>query len=235
MRIGSTVLLKEQLCVQSYKWKTMRPLGNLQGVINSLEEYQCDEVSIIRPVRKNDSFKDFKQDIQILKSLKTMTPISFGGGIRSVDHLKLLSDLPIERLVISSAFLEKNMDLIILARDLFGPQAIKCLLPVNHQNDEVSIYHSSAGKFIPLSTIDTKFIDEFANEIVLFDTLHEGCSDQFDWSILSKIPFASQKLIISGGIGKQTFINARDKNIASVLIDNKVLHKEYLIRGYKNA
>lgn len=235
MRIGSIVLLKDQLCLQSYGWKTMRPLGMLQGVLNSLEEYQCDEVSIIRPVRKNDSLKSFHQDIQMIKALKTMTPISFGGGIRSAEHLKLLRDLPIERIVISSAFLEKNIELITLARDLFGPQAIKCLLPVCHQNGEVSVYHSSAGRYIPLSTIDTQFVDEFANEIVLFDTFHEGCSDQFDWSILSKVPFAPQKLIISGGVGKQTQIDARNKNIASVLIDNKVLHQEYSILGSKNA
>ena len=44
MRIGSTVLLIDRLCVQSYGWSRLRPLGVLQGVIDSLEEYHCDEV-----------------------------------------------------------------------------------------------------------------------------------------------------------------------------------------------
>ncbi len=235
MRIGSMVLLKEQLCVQSYGWDTIRPLGTLQGVLDSLEEYQCDEVAIIRPVRKNDTLKSFQQDIHVIKTLRTMTPISFGGGIRSVDHLNLLKGLPIERIVFSSAFLEKKRELITLSKDLFGHQAIKCLLPVCNQKGEVHIYHSSVGGYIPLSTIDTQFIDELANEIILFDTKHEGCSDQFDWSILQGVPFAPDKLIISGGVGKKTTRIAQQENIASVLIDNKVLHQEYSILGYKYA
>lgn len=235
MRIGSTILLKEQLCVQSYGWNTIRPLGTLQGVLDSLEEYQCDEVAIIRPVRKNDTLNSFQEDIQVIKALKTMTPISFGGGIRSLEHLKLLQGLPIERIVFSSAFFEKKRELITVAIDLFGHQAIKCLLPVCYQQGEVHVYHSSIGSYIPLSTIDTQFIDELANEIVLFDTQHEGCNDQFDWSILPEVPFALDKLIISGGVGKKTQLIARQKNIASVLIDNKVLHQEYSILGYKYA
>ena len=235
MRIGSTVLLKDQLCVQSYEWNTIRPLGALQGVLDSLEEYQCDEVAIIRPVRQNDTLKSFQRDIQVIKALKTMTPISFGGGIRSLEHISLLKGLPIERIIFSSAFLEKQTELITLAKDLFGHQAIKCLLPVSVQKGEVHVYHSSAGRYIPLSTVDTQFIDELANEIVLFDTDHEGCSDQFDWSIIEEVPFAAEKLILCGGVGKKTPCIARQNNIASVLIDNKVLHQEYSILEYKNA
>ena len=106
MRVGSMVLLSEQHCVQSYEWGLMRPLGNFQSVLDSLEEYCCDEVAIIRPVRSNDSFKNFQRDIETLQKLKTMTPISFGGGIRTKEHLNILQGLPIERLVFSSMFLD---------------------------------------------------------------------------------------------------------------------------------
>lgn len=235
MRVGSTVLLNDQLCVQSYEWGTIRPLGSLQGVLDSLEEYHCDEVAIIRPVRQNDSLKSFQQDIQAIKALKTMTPISFGGGIRSSEYLSLLKGLPIERIIFSSAFLEKQTELITLAKDLFGHQAIICLLPMSFQQGEVCVYHSSAQRYIPLSEVDTQFIDGLSNEIVLFDTCHEGCRNQFDWSLIEEAPFTADKLIISGGVGKKTLSIARKKNIASVLIDNKVLHQEYSIMEYKNA
>ncbi|MEP2541176.1 MAG: HisA/HisF-related TIM barrel protein, partial [Kangiellaceae bacterium] len=195
MRVGSTVLLKEQLCVQSYGWNMMRPLGSLQGVLDSLEEYQCDEVAIIRPVRKNDTLSLFGQDLQILRKIKTMTPISFGGGIRTIEQLKLLKGLPIERVIFSSAFLEKKNELVTLAKDLFGHQAIKCLLPIGYHDGTVCVYHSSEEKYLPLSSVDTQFIDELANEVILFDMFHEGSRDQFDWSILSEIPFATDKLI----------------------------------------
>ncbi|PJC86304.1 hypothetical protein CSW98_08785 [Vibrio sp. HA2012] len=235
MRIGATVLLSEQQCVQSYEWNRVRPLGSLQGVLDSLEEYHCDEVTIIRPVRHDDTLLQFQQDIEVITALKTMTPISFGGGIRSVEHLKLFKDLPIERLVFSSAFLEKNRNLIVMANELFGRQAIQCLLPVAYRGSDVVVYHCSQRRFIPFSEIDIEFIDELANEVVLFDILHEGSRDKFDWALLEGVPFPFGKLIISGGVGEKTLHIARQKNLASVLIDNKVLHQEYSISGYKHA
>jgi phosphoribosylformimino-5-aminoimidazole carboxamide ribonucleotide (ProFAR) isomerase len=235
MRIGATVLLKEQRCVQSYSWNTIRPLGSLQGIIDSLEEYQCDEVAIIRPVRNGDTLSSFERDIKVLKRLKTMTPLSFGGGIRSLDHIKLLKDLPVERIILSSVFLEKDREVIMAAIDLFGRQAIKCCLPIRYQKEEILIYHSSQGMYVPLKAIDTQFIDELANEIILFDTKHEGDIDRFDWLIPEAMPFPLNKIIVSGGVGPETIRIARRKEITSVLIDNKMLHTEYSTMGLKNA
>ena len=235
MRIGSTVLLNEKKCIQSYNWEYFRPLGTLQEVIDSLEEYQCDEIAIIRPVRKNDSLDVFKADISELQLLKTMTPVSFGGGIRTVEHLKSLTDLPIERLIFSSAFLDGNKDLISQAKDLFGHQAIQCLLPLAYRKEGVFVYHSGLSDYIAIEDIDIEFINTSANEIILVDTQNEGQKNSFDWSLIDGLPFEYKKLIISGGIGKKSIHKAYKKQLASVLIDNKVLHTEYSISGFKHA
>jgi phosphoribosylformimino-5-aminoimidazole carboxamide ribonucleotide (ProFAR) isomerase len=235
MRVGSTVLLQNQKCVQSYNWKTMRSLGDIQGILNSLEEYQCDEVAIIRPVRVNDTLAKFKEDIEVLHCLKTMTPISFGGGIRTADHLVLLKDLPVERLVFSSAFILKNQALIEVAKNLFGHQAIQCLLPIQNQNGNMQVYCSYKAVFIPLAEVDFEFIQSYANEVILFDISHEGASDKFDFELVNQIPLSNDKLIISGGIGFESIKTAYKLGFASVLIDNKVLHEECSITRYKYA
>jgi cyclase len=235
MRIGSTVLLRNLQCVQSYGWNHFRPLGSLQGVLDSLEEYQCDEVAIIRPVRTDDSLECFQQDLVALQSLQSMTPISFGGGIRSLEHLHLLNYLPIERLIFSSAFINKDADLLNMAKDLFGHQAIQCLLPLCCRDGELFVYNSSQSTYLPFVDLDIQFINSLANEIVVVDMKHEGEEDTFDWNIINELPFSKQKIIISGGVGKQTVQESYRSNIASVLIDNKVLHKEYSILGLKNA
>jgi len=235
MRIGSTVLLSDQYCVQSYEWKIKRPLGKIQGIFDSLEEYHCDEVAIIRPVRGNDSFDDFRKDIEVVKKLSSMTPISFGGGVRTLEHLKLLQNLPVERLIFSSAFLEKNEKLILGAKSLFGHQAIQCLLPIMTKGGETWVYHSSKNIYIPIDSVDIQFINDLANEVILFDVIHEGMSDSFDWSLLEGIAFDTKKIIISGGVGRKDIQLAKVKKVASVLVDNKILHQEYSISGYKNA
>lgn len=235
MRVGSTVLLHNQQCVQSYQWTTLRPLGDLQGILDSLEEYQCDEVAIIRPVRACDTLAKFEEDIQVLHRLKTMTPISFGGGIRTVEHLALLNDLPVERLVFSSAFLSKDHELLETAKDLFGHQAIQCLLPIQNSEGSMQVYCSEKAMFIPLSDVDFDFIQAYANEVILLDVMHEGANNQFDFELLKHIPLSHRKLIVSGGVGFESVKSAHKQALASVLVDNKVLHKEYSITGYKHA
>ncbi|EGQ7933990.1 HisA/HisF-related TIM barrel protein [Vibrio vulnificus] len=235
MRIGSTVLLYAQRCVQSYHWNTLRPLGDLQSVLDSLEEYHCDEVAIIRPVRDQDTFEQFEADIQVLHRLKTMTPISFGGGIRSLKHLALLKDLPVERLVFSSAFLAKDYALLNEAMNLFGHQAIQCLLPIRLHDGALDVFCSEKSTFLNIDDVDFSFIQSHANEIILFDVTSEGEHNQFNFDLLSTLPIENSKLIVSGGIGHESVRVASEKGLASVLIDNKVLHKEFSIASYKHA
>lgn len=235
MRVGSTVLLHNQKCVQSYHWQTLRPLGELQSVLDSLEEYQCDEVAIIRPVRENDTFAQFEADVKALHNLRTMTPLSFGGGIRSVDHLALLSDLPVERLVFSSSFLLRDNKLLEKTKNLFGRQAIQCLLPMRQQEGELQVYLPNKARFVSKADINFDFIQEYANEVILLDLTNEGEVDLFSFDLLKQVPIDNHKLIISGGVGRESVKIAGEQKIASVLIDNKVLHKEYSIASYKHA
>lgn len=235
MRVGSTLLLKNRKCYQSYDWKYLRPLGSLKIALDSLDEYECDEVAVIRPVRDNDSLNFFSQDLEVLREMRSMTPISFGGGMRSTQHLELLEGLPVERLVFSSAFININQVLLDYARQLFGNQAIQCLLPLKEVAEKVYVYDSCKAKFIEIDKIDLPLIDELANEVVLYDTNNDGGHDSFNKSLVERLPIERRKLVITGGVGKSTINWARREALASVLIDNKVLHKEYSIRSYKNG
>ena len=233
MRIGSSLLLHRGQCIQSYEWKNFRPLGSLQLAMDSLEEYGVDEVAIIRPVRSDDSFRDYCDDLDLLKDLKTMTPISFGGGIRSLEHLSALKKLPIERLIFSSSFINKNRKLIQLAQKFFGPQAIQCLLPLINSKNDPLVYNTSDERSIDLLKLDLSFINEYANEIILYDIEQDGKNDSFQELFLNMELFDPHKLIITGGVGAKVVINAQKNGLASVLFDNRTLHQEYSIKKFK--
>ncbi|MFK7993551.1 MAG: HisA/HisF-related TIM barrel protein [Granulosicoccus sp.] len=235
MRLGSTVLLSNQLCVQSYNWNHFRPLGKLQTVVDELEHFECDEIAIIRPVRQHDTFQSYANDVITLKALHSMTPISFGGGIRSQWHLELIYGLPIERLIFSSAFLAKNESLIESAIGRFGRQSIQCMIPVFMHDNEVFVFNCSTGKKQSLKRYDFNFISDYANEVILYDCAREGQRDCFDFRILENIDIEASRLVISGGIGADSRKKADDCRVASILIDNKTLHREYSVAGYRYA
>lgn len=235
MRVGASIIFLDGFCYQSYNWNMMRPLGQLQGVIDSLEEYQCDEIAILRPIRESDTMESFQQDIEVLKKINCMTPLSFGGGLRTIAHIDLLQTLPIERLIFSSAFIKKDIELLEYAKSLFGHQAIQCLLPFIIENNVVKVFFSEFATYLPIDKIDIEFINEYANEIILVDMKNEGLNNRFEKLICEIIVIENEKLIISGGIGRKNVKWAKQQSIASALIDNKVLHNEYSIKGYKNA
>jgi phosphoribosylformimino-5-aminoimidazole carboxamide ribonucleotide (ProFAR) isomerase len=231
MRVGATILFLNGYCYQSYGWKRVRPLGELQGVIDSLEKYEVDEVAIIRPVREVENLESFRRDIDVIGNLNSMTPISFGGGLNSIEHIKLLHQLPIERLIFSSAFIEKNSKPIKFAQKLFGHQSIQALIPFRNRE----VFLSKENRFLDISKLDFEFLERYANEVILFDTENEGTPNSFQKEILEEFQIGKEKIVISGGVGLETVKFAKEKSLASALIENRVLHKEFSIRSYKNG
>jgi imidazole glycerol phosphate synthase subunit HisF len=235
MRTGALILLNNGQCYQSYQWNKLRPLGSLQNVIDSLEEYQCDEVAIIRPIRKEDNLNAINTDLRLLSQINTMTPLSFGGGLRTITDLNLLRNIPVERLIFSTAFIKKNTELLKYATKNYGHQAIQCLLPVKYSQGQLKVFHCEQGEYIPCNMIDFDYINSNANEVILLDTANEGLHDQFEKKIINEIPIAQNKLVISGGISLGDLSWAKKIKLASTLIDNKILHREYSIMSYKHA
>lgn len=235
MRIGTPVLFRNSRCVQSYNWKVIRDLGSLQEVLDSLEEYETDEISITRVSRSTDSLSDFKKDLKIIAASHSQTPISFGGGIRSIEHLEFIADIPVERLVFSSAFVSGNDELISTAARRFGRQAIQCVLPMRMIEQQQAVYHCAGDKWVPLDSVDWGFIDALANEIVIYDIENEGASSGFNFELMNNLPFKKERLIAMGGVTSQCIKTASEFYLAAVYIDNKVLHSEYSIAGYRRA
>jgi imidazole glycerol phosphate synthase subunit HisF len=235
MRIGALLLFYNGLCYQSYGWSLMRPLGDLHHAVKMLEAYQIDEVAIIRPVRKTDGSEVVLRDMRELHNLKTMTPISFGGGLRSQADIGLLPSAPLERLILSSAYLDRDDALLLAISSRYGRQAMQAMLPVTVINGVLSVFHCREDRFIPLEQDCMDYCARFANEIILYDVRNEGVRDAFDWSITSAIGISPGQLILAGGVGKNTAKKAAESDFAAVLVENRILHQEFSVRGYRRG
>lgn len=233
MRVGASIIIKNGVAVQSYGWNLLRPLGDLQSVLNSLDEYECDEITVIRYARLEDEVDTYNADIKVLANCTTLSPLSFGGGIRSLGDLKKLHHLPVERIIFCSAALEGNYSLIEEASTLFGRQAIQCLIPITYNRNEVKAFIPSQNKIIEVVDIDFKRFDSLFNEIIIYDTRADGFKNRFSFEALRSIKFPLYRTILMGGIGIDIIKRAKAEGVAAVSIDNRVLHKEYSISEIK--
>ena len=224
MRIGASLLLKNGFCYQSYRWQFLRPLGTLQNAVRILEERQVDEISIIRYCRDVDDMDLFKQDVDLVSNIDCITPLSFGGGIRDMRHIQFLHQLPIERILLSSGYIEKNKDLIMELINLFGKQAMIAVLPYKILDNKLKYYHCRTQRFVDC---DYDFINSWSNEVMLYNTQNEGMAYNTCSNIIDLIPFEPEKVILSGGINANLIKEVRNLNYAAVSIDNSSLHTEF--------
>lgn len=233
MRIGASVILKNGKAVQSYGWNMLRPLGSLQSVLQSLDEYECDEIAIVRYARGSEPNKMFSEDIEALKNCKTSSPISFGGGICDVNQLEETRQAPIERLIFSSMAIKGQFEIIEKASERYGHQAIQCLLPIKFEEGELKIYLSSESRFVDKKYIDFHKLREVSNELIIYDTSADGIPDRFSFEVMKYIDYPANRLVLTGGIGEESIKRALSEGVASVLIENRILHQEFAVNGFK--
>lgn len=223
MRIGACLLFKNGLCYQSYRWEYFRPLGSLQNAVEILEERQVDEISIIRPCRKEVTPYSFETDLEIISNLNCTTPLSFGGGLRDRASLEKLHELPIERILLSSAYLDKNERLIKDAISIFGRQALIAVFPYRVSHGKIEYFHCRTNSFVDSSL---NFADKYSNEVMFYDTQHDGLNYLCNQKI-PDFPIPNSKIILSGGVNKKLLSKARKFSFAAVAFDNSFLHHEF--------
>ena len=226
MRIGASIILINGYCYQSYKWNYMRPLGALSCVLKYLDKYEVDEICIIRPIKGSDTLSALQNDLMTIKFATCSSPICFGGGIRNHAMLNRLKQLPIERMHLSNAFLTRNKKLIDEIQKLYGKQALVATLPLKLVGEDIFFYDSLAKEFQVLSKKTISFIEDNADEILIIDTENEGMNGGFNFNILDAIDLPANKLMLTGGIGSQELLTAKESEVVSCLVDNRMLHRE---------
>ena len=193
MRIGSSLILKAGNVVQSYGWTLTRPFGSLNNIVKHLDDYQCDEIAILRYVREQEEMCRFISDIEQLKKIYSSSPISFGGGIRDKSQISMLLGLPVERIIYSSAFLSHQVDILKETIAIFGRQAVLGLLPIYTTENGKYICNLATGEKVKLGEFDFSIIDKYANEVIIYDIVNEGRENCFNFNILQEVPSSGQR------------------------------------------
>ena len=230
MRLGASIILINGYCYQSYNWSYTRPLGSLEKVLSFLDKYEVDEICITRPIKGSDNLSVLANDLRAMRSSSCSSPLSFGGGIRSLASLKNLQQLPVERLHFSNAFFNMNSRLINKVKNQYGKQAIVASVPVKLVNGQLFFYDSPAKNFKILSNKIISYIKDNADEVLIIDTQNEGINNSFNFDILEAIDLPLNKLMITGGIGQKQISFAKDLGLISCLIDNRILHRENFMK-----
>lgn len=182
---------------------------NLKDAGNPIElaEFYTNEIAdelvfldITATIEKRKIFFDLVKQI----AEKINIPFTVGGGISSLEDVKLLINAGADKISINS-FAIKNPNLITQIAKEFGTQCVVVAIDINYVNNYWKIFLNGGRIETSLILFDwiKKVEDLGAGEILLTSMANDGKKNGFSIDILDKVTqIVNIPVIASGGAGK---------------------------------
>jgi imidazole glycerol-phosphate synthase subunit HisF len=209
-RIIPCLLLKDGGLVKTIKFGDPKYVGDPINAIRIFNEKEVDELMVIDIMatkeRREPNFFLIEQFAG-----ECFMPLCYGGGINSVDQVKRLFSLGVEKVCLQAAAIERP-SLITEIASRFGSQSV--LISVDVKKNWLGkrqVYQASTGKTISRSLPDHLkcIVEAGAGEILLNVMDRDGVMGGMDVELINKVSSSlSVPLIAVGGAGSLNDIKA---------------------------
>lgn len=234
-RIIPVILLRNGVIVQSKLFKRYQPLGTPTAVVERLSNWESDEIIYldISPSNQYDlnrddlnhpSFSSIEEIVELVAQ-KCQTPLTFGGGIRSLEDVNVRIKKGADKITLNTLAIE-NPEFISTVAKKFGSQAVVVSIDVNQEPDGTyKVYKRGKEK----TNLDPEEFAEHCQELgageILLNSIHrDGSKSGFDIELINlvcnriKIP-----LIAMGGAGnwdhfKEVLVETKASAVAAANI-----------------
>jgi imidazole glycerol-phosphate synthase subunit HisF len=211
VRVIPCLLLQNGALVKTVKFKKPVYVGDPINAIRIFNDKEVDELLFIDiDASKNKRGPDYNLIAKI--SSEVFMPFGYGGGIRSIDEVKKLTRLGVEKVCINSFALE-NPDFISEVADIIGTQST--VVAVDVKKDFMGhdrVYHHVKGKSTSFDVVDyVQMIEQKgAGEILLNSVDRDGAGAGYDLNLLQKVTSVLTIPVVAlGGAGSIAhFVNA---------------------------
>ena len=197
-RISAVVTVRDGNVIKSYGYRKYRPGGSLSTVLRMLNRWEVDEIYVI-DIGLNEW--PSTSTLEMIENTNITTPVSYGGGITSVEDADKVIESGCERFIIGrAAYRDETLCKAIAMR--YGAQSVILSLPVSDVSGELRLPNYFDGK-ISFEVAKRVALSPWVSEIFLTDWVNEGSFGAFNENILSRIAYEGgmgKDLIVFGGI-----------------------------------
>jgi cyclase len=186
-RIAATVVVRNGIVVQSIGFKKFLPIGKPDIAIEFLNQWGVDEIILIDiSATINNSGPQF--DIIRNASKKGFVPLTVGGGISTIEHMRELMNCGADKISINQAAL-KNKSLITEAAHIFGNQCVVVSLDAMKVSGKYLLYDYRLKKTIDIEV--SEYVKEAeslgAGEILVNSIDRDGSYAGFDLHLMNDV------------------------------------------------
>lgn len=203
-RIIPCLLLKNGGLVKTYKFKNPKYVGDPINAIRIFNDKEVDELMVL-DISATNSNQEPNYNLIEQFAGECFMPLSYGGGITSVEQAHRLFSIGVEKICLQTAALE-NPTLITQISSRFGSQSVLVSIDIKKNwLGKRQLYSATRDKILSTNILDfiKIAIDSGAGEIVLNSVDHDGVMEGMDIELIRQISRSiSVPLIAVGGVGK---------------------------------
>ncbi len=199
-RVIPTLLIDDGNLVKTKKFADPVYLGDPINAIRIFNEKCVDELAVM-DIRASARKQEPDFDLLERMASEAFMPLSYGGGIRSLDQIRRLFRCGFEKVILNTSFIE-NAELVREAADYFGSQSIVCAIDYK-KSAFGSVCYIMDGrvktKHRPLE-LAKKAEEMGAGEVLLYAMDRDGKRGGYDLTTISEVSNAIRiPLIACGG------------------------------------
>jgi imidazole glycerol-phosphate synthase subunit HisF len=199
-RVIPTILWKDIGIVKGVGFNSWRRVGSLLPAIKVYNTRQVDELIIV-DITATEQNREPDYDVIDEIADECFVPLTVGGGVKTVDHIKKLLRAGADKVSINSGCYS-HPEIVSKGADLFGVQCIVVGIDVYKNSDGMYECYRDSGK-VPTGKDPVKWAKEMelrgAGELVVTSIINDGAMTGYDIDIIRRIADAVTIPVIASG------------------------------------
>ncbi len=226
-RIIPCLDVKDGQTVKGVNFENLRYAGDAVELAKRYSNEGADELVFLDITATNEKRKTTVEMVQKVAK-QVFIPFTVGGGIKSVDDIKVLLSAGADKVAINSAAV-KNPDIINEAAGYFGSQCVVAAIDAKRTDGDFYVYINAGtvNTGIKLSKWIKEVQNRGAGEILLTSMDADGTQNGFDIEMTAlAAENSSIPVIASGGAGANPnhFIEVFEKGYADAALAASIFH-----------
>lgn len=226
-RIIPCLDVKNGETVKGINFENLQYAGDPIELAKKYSDAGADELVFLDITATNEGRKTTVKMVEKVAQ-QVFIPFTVGGGIKSLDDMKVLLKAGADKVAINSAAV-KNPDLIKESSTYFGSQCIVVAIDAKKVNDDFYVFINAGQKNTGIKLLDwAKKVEELgAGEILLTSMDADGTQNGFDLSMTKLVAEAVNiPVIASGGAGAcvDHFVNVFETASADAALAASIFH-----------
>jgi len=218
-RVIPCLLLKGSGLVKTIAFKNPQYVGDPINAIKIFNDKEVDELILLDISATRENREPPFDMIESVAS-ECFMPVTYGGGITTVEQAQRIISLGVEKIVLNSATL-KGVDLVTSLSQHLGSSSTVVAIDVKKDwLGRYRVHDTARQKLTDLDPVShaQKMVDAGAGEIFVNDVERDGTGKGFDLELIQKITAAvNVPVIVCGGAGSMAdFRQATDAGASAV-------------------